>query len=103
MRTFVPFALALIGTVAFTADASAFGKRNRGGSGCCGGSGCSGYAYGGCFGSGYGGYAVGYSGPVGYPTTTYAGGNFGAYFGPVGGPSVAANGGRAAMIQTTDG
>jgi len=85
MRTFVPFALALIGPVAFTADASAFGKRNGGGSGC----------YGGCYGGGYvssggtgyviGGYgSVGYGGPawsgapVGYP------GNFGASFGAPG-------------------
>src|SRR5262245_38669617 len=119
MRTLVPFALALIGIGAFTADASAFGRR---GSGCYGGGGCSGGGYGGCSGGGYGGcsgggyrggYAYGgyssygsvtYSAPVGYPTVTYSG-NYGVpSYGTWSGVNIApANGGKAAMIQTTDG
>jgi len=116
MRTLVPFALALIGTVAFTADASAFGKRNRGGAGCYGsGYGCAGFSYGGCYGggygcSGYGSYVGGgftsggpvWSGvPVGYPIT-YSGG-FGTAFGSSSWAPVIPNGGRAVTIQTTDG
>jgi hypothetical protein len=62
MRTLVPFALALAGTVAFTTDASAFGRRRAAAAstsdgGCYGG----GYAtsgYGGCYGSGH--YSSGY-------------------------------------------
>ena len=106
MRTFVPFALALIGAVAFTADASAFGKR---GAGCSGGGYGGGYSQG-CYGggyvhSGYGGYgSTAYGGPVwsGGPVVspvTYSGVAFGA---SVGAP-VTANGGRAATIRTTDG
>jgi hypothetical protein len=61
MRTLVPFALALVGTVAFTADVSAFGKR---------GSGCNGGGYGGCSGGGYGGGYGGCSGG-GYVSSGY--------------------------------
>ena len=79
MRTFVLFALALAGTAVLTDDASAFGKRKRGGSssGCCdGGYGMSGGGYG-SSGAGYGASAPccggsaaampgGYPGHVGY-------------------------------------
>ncbi|HUR55306.1 MAG TPA: PRC-barrel domain-containing protein [Gemmataceae bacterium] len=91
MRTLVPFALALAGTVAFTTDASAFGRRraaaaaNAGDGGCYGGGyatsahgGCYGGAYsssgyGGCSGSGYASSASGGCAGSGYATSAYGG------------------------------
>lgn len=128
MRTLVSLALALIGTAVVTSDASAFGKRNRGG-GCYGGGyGCNGFSAGGCYGGGYvapnyGGYRTGCSGG-GYVQGGYGCTGF-VYREPalpgspgymvtspgyrfpsipaVGGPAVITSGGKATVIQTTDG
>ncbi len=124
MRTLVVFALALIGTAVFTSDASAFGKRNRGGAGCfgsvgygCGGYGghsgygCSGYTHGGyshgAVGHGCSGYSVGGGSPG------YSSGHFGAYpgvsFGSSSGSgslyssSSPTTNGKPATVQGTDG
>jgi len=84
MRVFVPFALALAGTGAFTADASAFCWRraassatNSAPSGGCHGSGYATPSYGGCYGSGYATSSYGGCYGSGY-TTSSAGGCYGS-------------------------
>lgn len=80
MRTLTLFALSVMGTAALSGDAMAFGKK-RGGNGCNGGGGCSGYVYSGydhgyshgCSGGGYGGYSHGCSGG-GYTHSGWSGG-----------------------------
>jgi len=86
MRALVVFALALAGTVAFTTDASAFGRRRAAAAtsseGCNGGGyvssygGCYGsgaYSTGSCYGSGYGTYSSGGCYGSGYAASSYGG------------------------------
>ena len=89
MRTLTLFALAVAATAALSADASAFGKKKRGGSssGCCDG----GY---GSSGGGYGSSGAGYGAGA-----SCCGGTAGGYAGYAPG----AMGGQAATIQANDG
>jgi hypothetical protein len=112
MRTLSLFALALGGLAVLTVDASAFGRKNRGGGNCCGSAGgYAGYASpcgnpGGCGGySGYAspGYYGGYHGHVYGATSTCCGGSA-AYANPgLSGIMPQATAGGQNVIQATDG
>lgn len=119
MRTFVLFALALTGTAVITDDASAFGRKNRRSSGCCGGgvaystpqSSCCGGGYGSYGASGYSGYGATYGAGYGVASTPCCGGSAvysgGYYPSGMAGSGTTMSGqtvnGKQTVIQATDG
>jgi hypothetical protein len=119
MRTCVLFTLAVAGLALLTDDASAFGRRNRGGgSGCCGGGYTAAPVYSGCNTCGYGGYGGyghhhqaygGCSSCGGYASAAYTGGyvSMGSPCSTCGSGYAGATVGGSAMaggtITTTDG